>query len=83
VKDLASQQYSSATREGVAVIDQTMLNGAARRHSARLHNFMPVEADPADWAEQQQPVPLPDDEYPYDGGDRRVLITTLSALEVV
>lgn len=72
MKDLASQQYSSASTEGIAVVDQTMLNTAARRHSARLHNFMPVDADPADWVDQQQPVPLPDDEYPYVGVDRRV-----------
>ena len=53
-----------------------MLTSGTRRHSVRLHNFLPVEADPADWAEQQQSVPLPDDEYPHVRGDRRVLIMT-------
>jgi hypothetical protein len=24
-----------------------------------------LEADPADWADQHRPVPLPDDEYPH------------------
>lgn len=64
------------------MIDKAMLNSAARRHSVRLHNLMPVEADPADWAEQQQLVPLPDDEYPHVGGVRRVLIAASSGLEV-
>jgi hypothetical protein len=50
---------------------QAILNGAARGHSGALRRFCPVEADPADWVEQQQSVPLADDEYPHAGGDRR------------
>ena len=75
-KDIASQLYSLATRKGVAVIEEVMLSSGVRRHPVRLHDVLPVEADPADWAEQQQSVPLPDDEYPRVDGDRRVLITT-------
>lgn len=46
-------------------------SGGARRQSGALRNFFPVEADPADWVEQQQSVPLADDEYPHAGGERR------------
>lgn len=53
------------------MITQAIRNGAARGHSGALRNFRPVEADPADWAEQQQSVPLPDDEYPHARGDYR------------
>lgn len=54
------------------MIGQAVLSS---KFSAGLHDLPPVEADPADWAEQQQAVALPDDEYPHLGGDRRVLIT--------
>jgi hypothetical protein len=53
------------------VIKQAILNGGARGHSGGLPRLCPVEADPADWVEQQQSVPLADDEYPQAGGDRR------------
>lgn len=54
------------------MIRQAIRNGAVRGYSGALRNFRPVEADPADWAEQQQSVPLPDDEYPHARGDNRV-----------
>lgn len=53
------------------MIQQAILNGVAYGHSGSLYNFRPVDADPADWAEQQRAVPLPEDEYPHAGGDRR------------
>lgn len=54
------------------MIRQAVRTGAVRGHSGTLRNFRPVEADPADWAEQQQSVPLPDDEYPHARGDHWV-----------
>lgn len=72
LKTSANSCYSRVGEEGVAVIAQAIRNGAARGHSGALRSFLPVEADPADWAEQQQSVPLPDDEYPYARGDHRV-----------
>ncbi|OBE96324.1 hypothetical protein [Mycobacterium sp. 852002-10029_SCH5224772] len=64
------------------MIEHAMLKSRARKYSGALDNFLPVEADPADWAEQQLSVSLPDDEYPYVGGDRRVLITTSGGLDI-
>ncbi|WP_155767175.1 hypothetical protein [Mycobacterium colombiense] len=71
LKTVANWCYSQVGKEGVAVIRQAIRNGALRGHSGALRNFLPVEADPADWAEQQQSVPLPDDEYPH-ARDHRV-----------
>lgn len=34
---------------------------------------VPMEADPTDWAEQQWPVPLLDDEYPHVTDSRLLL----------
>lgn len=64
------------------MIEQAMLNSRARKYSGALHNVLPVEADPADWAEQQLSVALPDDEYPHVGGDRRVLIMASGGLDI-
>lgn len=64
------------------MIERAMRSSGVRRHSPRLHSFLPVEANLADWAEQQQSVPLPDDEYPHVGGDRRVLITASDGFEI-
>lgn len=61
------------------MIAQAVPHIGARKYSGALRTAVPVEADPADWAEQQQLVPLPDDEYPHLGGDRRVLVTAVSA----
>ncbi|WP_155768570.1 hypothetical protein [Mycobacterium colombiense] len=72
LKTVANWCYSQVGKEGVAVITQAIRNGALRGHSGALRSFLPVEADPADWAEQQQSVPLPDDEYPHARGDHRV-----------
>lgn len=71
LKTVANWCYSQVGEEGVAVITQAIRNGALRGHSGALRSFLPVEADPADWAEQQQSVPLPDDEYPH-ARDHRV-----------
>lgn len=59
-----------------------MLNSRARSYSGALDGLLPVEADPADWAEQQLSVSLPDDEYPHLGGDRRVLISMSGGAEI-
>lgn len=64
------------------MIEQAMLNSRARRHFGAWDSFLPVEADPADWAEQQLSVSLPDDEYPHLGGDRRVLISMLGGSDI-
>ncbi|WP_084251640.1 hypothetical protein [Mycobacterium avium] len=58
------------------MIAQAVPHIGARKYSGALRTAVPVEADPADWAEQQQLVPLPDDEYPHLGADRRVLVTS-------
>lgn len=63
LKTGASYRYSRVGKEGVAVITQAIHNGAG--HWGAPRNFRPVEADPADWAEQQQSVPLLEDEYPH------------------
>ncbi|WP_231986618.1 hypothetical protein [Mycobacterium sp. 852002-40037_SCH5390672] len=47
------------------MIEQAILNRPTRNYSGALRDLLPVEADPVDWAEQQQSVPLPDDEYPH------------------
>lgn len=42
-------------------------NVAYVTHPARgsePHQLVPIEADPLDWAEQQQLAPLPEDDYP-------------------
>lgn len=72
LKAAANGRYSQVEKEGVAVITHAIRKGSLRGHSAALRSFLPVEADPADWAEQQQSVPLPDDEYPHARGDHRV-----------
>ena len=51
------------------MIKQAIPNRAAHGHLGALRNFRPVEADLADWAEQQLSVPLADDEYPHTGAD--------------
>ncbi|WAJ45017.1 hypothetical protein OK015_00280 [Mycobacterium sp. Aquia_216] len=43
-----------------------------RERFAYQATAMTVEADPVDWAEQHDVVPLPDDEYPHAGDDALV-----------
>ena len=42
---------------------------------------VPMEADPTDWAEQQWPVPLLDDEYPH-ANDSHLLVDASAELAV-
>lgn len=42
------------------MIAQAVPHIGARKYSGALRTAVPVEADPADWAEQQQLVPLPE-----------------------
>lgn len=80
-KHVDSRGYSSVAKEGNR--DRT---SHAQQPCAQIlrcaGQLLPVEADPADWAEQQLSVPLPDDEYPHLGGDRRVLISMSGGADV-
>jgi hypothetical protein len=40
-------------------------NGRSVMISRRISDPLPMEADPVDWADQQRPESLPEDEYPH------------------
>lgn len=51
-----------------------MINAPRNAGRSQLSGFFgaPLEADPMDWADQQRPQPVPDDDYPHAADRHRL-----------